>query len=73
MGHWGRGLKADTDAQADAAQLKFSSEANDTICWAASQPHSDFDAGDEDADREPSSQAILLLMQKLKKRDAVSV
>ena len=41
------------------------------LCWAASQPHSDF--GDEDADREPSSQTILLLMQKLKKRDAVSV
>ena len=41
--------------------------------WAASQPHSDFDAGDEDADREPSSQAILLLMQKLKHGDAVSV
>ena len=39
--------------------------------WAASQPHSDFDAGDEDADREPSSQTILLLMQKLKKHDAV--
>ena len=44
------------------------------LCWAASQPHSDFDAGDEDADREPSSQTVLLLMQKLKKHgDAVSV